>query len=99
VGTDGAIAQQKHWVRGVACGISVTVCYQLTELAACCLEATGASRWGKVYVCVPMLQCPTRRRYYVNRKPRLSPRVSYDLEAQQRLWNLLTEQTGATFGA
>ncbi|PSC76388.1 zinc finger lsd1 subclass family isoform C [Micractinium conductrix] len=34
-------------------------------------------------------------RYWVNRKPRASARFSYNLDAQQRLWDLLTEQTGA----
>lgn len=35
--------------------------------------------------------------YYVNRKPRRSPRFSYEAEAQERLWRLLEHQTGARF--
>lgn len=36
-------------------------------------------------------------KYYVNRKARLSPGVSYDKEMQERLWQLLEEQTGAHY--
>lgn len=34
-------------------------------------------------------------KYYVNRKPRASPKPSYSLTSQQRLWDILVAQTGA----
>ncbi|KAL4426178.1 hypothetical protein ABPG77_007460 [Micractinium sp. CCAP 211/92] len=36
-------------------------------------------------------------KYYVNRKPRASAKFSYSLANQQRLWDLLVQQTGAEF--
>ena len=33
-------------------------------------------------------------RYYVNRKPRMSPTASYHRPDQARLWHLLEQQTG-----
>ncbi|PRW58590.1 short chain dehydrogenase reductase family isoform B [Chlorella sorokiniana] len=36
-------------------------------------------------------------RYWVNRKPRLSPKGAHSLTAQQRLWDILVQQTGADF--
>lgn len=35
--------------------------------------------------------------YYVNRKARSSPTVSYDKEMQKKLWELLENQTGAKY--
>lgn len=36
-------------------------------------------------------------KYYVNRKLRASAKFSYNLAHQQRLWDLLVQQTGAEF--
>lgn len=36
-------------------------------------------------------------KYYVNRKPRASAKFSYSPAHQQRLWDLLVQQTGAEF--
>ena len=36
-------------------------------------------------------------RYYVNRKPRMSPSASYDRKQQKRLWAVLEEQAGIEF--
>jgi len=44
----------------------------------------------------PYLQKITGK-YFVNQKSRESPSASYNKEIQQRLWQLLEQQTGARF--
>lgn len=44
-----------------------------------------------------LIWLPACSKYWVNRKPRASAKASYNLASQQRLWELLQEQTGAQF--
>lgn len=76
--------------------------------ARLCLEAGGAGHAHGLLrslhpaltlasLAVPLPLPPPRSKYYVNRKPRASAKFSYSLANQQRLWDLLVQQTGAEF--
>lgn len=75
------------------------------------MRACGAAGWGEIagevamradeaddeYWAATAPELAGKSGYYVNRRSRKSAPFSYDREAQERLWSILEQQTGARY--